>query len=218
VIDQIATTNKALAPATVVSVKESGNIYLIDGWSRGLRISASTAKAFGVAKPKVVTRADLTGYNTTGTLAWQKVICGANTYLIDDARPIQIEAAAVSAWPGAAATLDAKTCQKLNPTTTRVGLFVANGVNKYKIIGGKLKPIRTAAEYNTMSNGLTPAASVSTSLIASLAKLNPTSYLVVKGDTLYKVAVKFNTTRALLRTLNRLTTDTLTIGQVLVLP
>lgn len=218
VIDQIATTNKVLAPATVVSVKESGNIYLIDGWSRGLRISASTAKAFGVSKPKVVTRADLTGYNTTGTLAWQKIICGANTYLIDDARPIQIDSTAVTAWPGTATSLDAKTCQKLNPTNTRVGLFLANGVNRYKIIGGKLKPIRTSVEYNTMSNGLTQAALVSTSLIASLPKLNPTSYLVIKGDTLYKLAVKFNTTRANLRTLNRLTSDTLTIGQVLILP
>lgn len=217
-IDQLATSTTVLAPASVVSVKESGNLYLVDGWGKGLRISTATAKAFGVTKPKVVTRANLSGYNTLGALNWQKVICANNTYLVDEGRLILIDVNAVTQWPGTAVALDAKTCQKLNPGTSRVGVFLANGVNKYKIIAGKLKQIRTVAEYTTLSNGQTPAALVSANLIASLSKLNPTSYSVIKGDSLYKVAVKFKTSRATLRTLNRLTTDTLTVGQVLVLP
>lgn len=217
-IDQISTASKVLAPASIISVKESGNIYLVDGWGKGLRISSATAKAFGVTKPKIVTRADLTGYNTLGTLTWQKVICAGNTYLVDEGRLLKIDANSVAQWPGTAVVLDAVTCQKLNPGLDRVGVFVANGVSKYKVIGGKLKLIRTAAEYTTLSNGQTPAALVSATLIGAMSKLNPTSYAVVRGDSLYKVAVKFKTTRAILRTLNRLTTDTLTVGQVLNLP
>jgi D-gamma-glutamyl-meso-diaminopimelic acid endopeptidase CwlS len=69
-----------------------------------------------------------------------------------------------------------------------------------------------------MLGNQTPAALVSAELIAELPKLNPTSYVVVANDTLYKVAVKFKTTRASLRTLNKLTTDVLQRGQVLILP
>jgi hypothetical protein len=218
IISQIPLGAKAFAPASVVKVRESGNIYLIDGFNRGLRITATTAQAFTKAKPKSVARADLSGYNTAGTLDWQKVACASETYLVDQGVPLLLEAATASQWPKTAKVLDAKTCQKLNPTTTRVGIFVANGTAKYKIIEGKLKQIRTAAEYTAMLGNQTPAALVSPELISSLPKLNPTSYVVVANDTLYKVAVKFKTTRATLRTLNRLTTDVLQRGQVLILP
>ncbi|CAB4536932.1 unannotated protein [freshwater metagenome] len=86
------------------------------------------------------------------------------------------------------------------------------------MISGKLKPIRSAAEYTALLGNQTPAALVSTELIASMTKLNPTSYVVVAKDTLYKVAIKFKTTRAKLRTLNNLSTDILQRGQVLILP
>jgi len=218
VISQIASGPKALAPASVVKVQESGNIYLIDGFARGLRMSATTARAFTKVKLKTVTRADLTGYNTVGTLDWQKIVCGGSTYLVDQGVPLLLDTETANQWPKTAVALDGKTCQKLRPTTTRVGLFVANGTAKFKIVAGKLKPIRTAAEYTAMLGNQTPAALVSAELIAELPKLNPTSYVVVANDTLYKVAVKFKTTRASLRTLNKLTTDVLQRGQVLVLP
>jgi hypothetical protein len=218
VISQIAAGPKAIAPASVVKVQESGNIYLIDGFGRGLRMSATTARAFTKVKLKTVTRADLSGYNTAGTLDWQKIICGGNTYLIDQGVPLLLDTESAKQWPKTAVALDDKTCQKLRPTTTRVGVFVANGTAKFKIVGGKLRPIRTAAEYAAMLGNQTPAALVSAELIAELPKLNPTSYVVVANDTLYKVAVKFKTTRASLRSLNKLTTDVLQRGQVLLLP
>ena len=218
VISQIPVGSKVLAPASVIKVKESGNIYLIDGFAKALRITAATAVAFTKTKLKVIPRADLVGYNTAGTLDWQKITCGTDSYLVDGAVPLLLEAATIGQWPNTAKLLDQKTCQKLNPTTTRVGVFVANGTAKYKVIAGKLKPIRTAAEYTALLGNLTPAALVSADLIASMPKLNPTSYVVVANDTLYKVAVKFKTTRAKLRTLNTLSTDVLQRGQVLILP
>ena len=218
VISQIPSGPKVLAPASVVKVRESGNIYLIDGFTKGLRMSAVTAAAFTKAKLKVVTRADLVGYNTTGTLDWQKIACGSNSYLVDQGVPLLLDSATANQWPKTAKVLDSKTCQKLNPTATKVGVFVANGNAKYKVIEGKLKPIRTLAEYTALLGNQTPAAVVSAELIAGMSKLNPTSYVVVANDTLYKVAVKFKTTRAKLRSLNNLTTDVLQRGQVLILP
>jgi LysM repeat protein len=217
VISQLAAGPKAFSPATLVKVRESGNIYLIDGFSRALKISAATALGFK-SKMKTVARSDLTGYNTATALDWRKVACGGNTYLMDQGTPLLLDAETASQWPKTAVTLDSSTCQKLQPTTKRVGLFVANGTAKFKVFAGKLRPIRTDAEYSAMLGNQTPAAPVSAELLSALPKLNPTSYVVVSRDTLTKVAVKFKTTRAVLRTLNNLTTDRLKRGQVLILP
>lgn len=217
-IDAVTTGTTVIAPASVIKVKESGNLYLIDGWAKGLRVTPKIASALGVAAPKVVTRAQLTGYNTTGVLDWQKVVCGNLSYLVDSGAMLQIDANAIAAWPGVGTALDAKTCARLAPNANHVGTLVALGTKKYKLADKKLRLIRTPEEYTSLSNGQTPAALVSSGLVAELPKGNPTSYLVVAKDTLYAVAVKFKTTRAILRTLNRLTTDKLTVGQVLVLP
>ncbi|MEN9992575.1 MAG: hypothetical protein RLY83_145 [Actinomycetota bacterium] len=217
-IDAITSGSSVIAPGSVVKVKESGNLYLIDGWGRGLRVTTKISKAFGVNNPKVATRAQLVGYNTSSVLDWQKVVCGSNTYLVDSGSLLQIDANAVASWPGQGATLDAKTCTRLAPGNTRIGFLLAYGTAKYKLVDKKLRLIRTSAEYTTLANGQTVAALVSGALISELPKGNPTSYSVVSKDTLYSVAVKFKTTRALLRSLNRLTTDTLTVGQVLNLP
>ncbi|MEN9608134.1 MAG: hypothetical protein RLZZ06_65 [Actinomycetota bacterium] len=217
-IDAVMTSNPVIAPGTVVKVKESGNLYLIDGWAKGLRLNTKLATAFNAKTPKVVTRAQLAGYNTASALDWQKVICGQNTYLEDAGALIQIDNNAVSQWPGVGTTLDAKTCQRLTPNANRVGTLLALGTKKYKLENKKLRLIRTNDEYTTLSNGQTPAALVSASLISELPKGNPTSYVVVAKDTLYSVAIKFKTKRLTLRTLNNLTTDKLTVGQVLILP
>lgn len=47
---------------------------------------------------------------------------------------------------------------------------------------------------------------------------NKNQYIVKRGDTLYSIALKNNTTVDKLRELNNLNTNTLTIGQILVLP
>jgi LysM repeat protein len=217
-IDAIATAGTVVAPGTIVRVKESGNLYLIDGWAKGLRITTKIANAFAVKSPKVVTRAQLTGYNTASVMDWQKVVCGANTYLEDAGALIQIDSSAVSQWPGVGTVLDAKTCQRLVPNANHVGTLVALGAKKYKLVDKKLKLIRTADEYTALSNGQTPATLVSATLIAELPKGNPTSYVVVAKDTLASLAIKFKTTRTLLRTVNHLTSDKLSVGQILVLP
>ena len=218
-VDQIElATIQVMAPGSVVKVKESGHIFLIDGWLNAIQLTTAEASAFGKATPKVIPRIDLAGYTTASTMAWQKVICGSNTYLVDQGSLLLLDSGAASQWPGSATTLDSLTCQRLTPTSTHVGTFVSGGTTKYQVISGKLKPIRTNAEYTTLLGSQTPAVAVSPALISSLPKLNPTSYVVVAKDTLVKVATKFKTTKARLKSINNLTSDILTKGQVLILP
>ena len=55
-------------------------------------------------------------------------------------------------------------------------------------------------------------------LIYELEEVTPNKYIVQKGDTLYSIANKFNTTVGELINLNNLSSVTLSIGQEIVLP
>jgi LysM repeat protein len=96
--------------------------------------------------------------------------------------------------------------------------LVSYGSNKYQVNGGKLRLIRTAAEYTALSQNRVAAVVISKTMFNLIPKGNPTSYVVVAGDSLSKVAVKFKTTRTVLRTINNLATEVLQRGQVLILP
>lgn len=55
-------------------------------------------------------------------------------------------------------------------------------------------------------------------VVSSLSKSGNTTYTVVKGDTLYGIAQKFGVTVDALKSINNLTSNTLSIGQVLKIP
>jgi LysM repeat protein len=102
--------------------------------------------------------------------------------------------------------------------TTQIGALVSYGAYKYQVDGGKLRLIRTTAEYTALAQNRVAAVTISKTLFNLMPKGNPTSYVVVAGDSLSKVAAKFKTTKTVLRTLNNLSTEILQRGQVLVLP
>ena len=57
-----------------------------------------------------------------------------------------------------------------------------------------------------------------TTIAEEKASTDTTTYIVIKGDTLYQIAKKFNTTVETLKSLNNLTSNTLSIGQKLIIP
>ena len=221
VLAAITNGKPLIAAGTIVKVQESGNIYLIDGYTKGLKITQATANAFRALTPKIVTAAKLAGYNTsTYSLAWQKVTCAGAPYLVDNGKLLPIDSAAVAQYPSSSVTLSSLTCRALAPSiiATHAGTFMTYSTAKYVLKSGKLHLIRTNDEYTAMLGSLSPAFNITTTLFKALPKGNPTSYVVISGDTLASVATKFKTTATALRNLNHLTSDTLRVGQVLVLP
>ena len=49
-------------------------------------------------------------------------------------------------------------------------------------------------------------------------KQNTTTYTVISGDSLYKIANKFNTTVNIIKEINNLTSNNLKVGQILLIP
>jgi hypothetical protein len=217
-LESIQTADNVFSPGQIVKVRESGNLYLIDGWSRGWALTQAQASAFGAKSPLVFQRKNFIGYNTSSKLAWQKFVCGTRTYIADAGKLVPLEAAAVAHWPGAATKLADDTCRNLNLETTQIGALAAYGTGRYQISGGKLRLIRTDAEYTALAQNRIGAVAVSKVMFSLIPKGNPTSYVVVAGDNLSKVAGKFKTTKTVLKSINRLSTEVLQRGQVLLLP
>ena len=82
--------------------------------------------------------------------------------------------------------------------------------SKYNVTVDELKKLNNLSS-NTLSIG-------QKLYIKKVNKTDENTYMVEKGDSLYSIAKKFNTTVDNLKSLNNLTTDTLSTGQVLIIP
>jgi LysM repeat protein len=217
-LEALKITNNVFSPGQIVKSVSTGNIYLIDGWDRGWRITLEQAKAFGVSAPPALRRGNFSGYKTTSRLPWQKFICGTTTYVADSGKLFPIETASASHWPGTATVFAPTTCANLTLETSAIGALISYDGKRYQVAKGKLKLIRSTAEYNDLARNRVAAIAVSKSLFSIIPKGNPTSYVVVAGDSLSSVASKFKTSKTVLRTLNNLSTEVLQLGQILALP
>ena len=81
--------------------------------------------------------------------------------------------------------------------------------NKFNLTVDELKKLN-----NLTSNNL----SIGQKLIVSMPSSKTTTYTVSKGDTLYGIANKFGVSVDSIKSLNNLTSNTLSIGQVLKIP
>ena len=94
--------------------------------------------------------------------------------------------------------------------TVKSGDTLYSIAKKYNLSVDELKKLN-----NLTSNIL----SIGQKLIVSEAPdKSETTYTIIKGDTLYGIANKFNTTVSELKQVNNLTNNTLSIGQVLKIP
>lgn len=112
-------------------------------------------------------------------------------------------------------TLKIPTSSTIDTGTNYITYKVVSGDSLYSI----------AKKYNTNVNTIKTLNNLTSNLlsIGQILKIpstgtNYTTYKVVSGDSLYSIARKFNTTVDKIRTLNNLTSNILSIGQILKIP
>lgn len=95
---------------------------------------------------------------------------------------------------------------------------VKKGDTLYSISKNQNIPINTIIKLNNLTSSNLEIGQQLKLKSDSNNSSNKNQYIVQRGDTLYSLALKYNTTVDKLRKLNNLNTNTLTIGQILVLP
>ena len=102
------------------------------------------------------------------------------------------------------------------PSGNDITYVVQKGDSLYSIASKYQTTVDELKRLNNLTNN-----NLSIGQVLIIKKVTPTdskTYMVQKGDTLYSIAQKFQTTVDNLKATNNLTTDTLSIGQVLVIP
>jgi LysM repeat protein len=122
-----------------------------------------------------------------------------------------------------------KKINNLTSNTLSIGqtLTVSENINNENVYvvqkGDSLYSISN--KYNTTVNEIKTLNNLTSNLLSIGQKLkipgsvvSENSYFVQKGDSLYSIANKYNTTVNEIKTLNNLTSNTLSIGQTLLIP
>ncbi len=234
-LGDIAEGPAVFAPGSALKAKKSGAFYYVDSYSR--LVSFANAGAFNVLElDDVRTVADaLIAANKQAKYSGLLVECGGVVSMPSYGTLTPVAPAAVSSWPGKPFHLSAETCDRYIPTGLTVGSLVRDGDSGvgYYVAGGKKHLITSTAIYRSLKGASAGYVDAEPALLAQLstgakatAKTSPVvpvppagkTYKVVAGDSLGAIAGKFKTTVAILKALNKLTTDTIRVGQVLTIP
>ena len=233
-LGQIAEGPAAFAPGSMLKAKKSQKLYFVDAYSRLIAFSTPAAAAvLNLSEPRTVAD-DLIAANKQAKYGGLLVECGGSVKLPSFGSLTTVQPTSVSAWPGKPLHLSAESCARFVAETATVGNFVrdAETGKSYFISGGQkhLVPnstvfkslVGTGPGYVSADTGLVSAIPTGSVAVAkaSVVPVPPAAktYKVVAGDTLGGIAVRFKTTVAILKTLNKLTSDTIRVGQVLVIP
>lgn len=126
-----------------------------------------------------------------------------------------------------------KDANNLKSNTLSIGQLIYIPLKETEIVEEEIYTVKSgdtlysiASKYNTSISKLKRLNNLSSNTLSIGQKLkisssstsSETTYTVVKGDTLYGIANKFNTTVDNLKVLNNLSSNTLSIGQLLKIP
>jgi LysM repeat protein len=143
---------------------------------------------------------------------------------------LEVQEAAVSAWPGKPIAFSSANCTSFVYAEGSIAQLARDSKTKqgYYISAGKKRLITSSATYRELRGTGTGYIDVDPKLLQQIpsgpnAENKPPAnssktYTVVAGDTLGGIATRFKTTVAKLKALNKLTSDTIQVGQVLDVP
>ena len=104
------------------------------------------------------------------------------------------------------------------PTTTSENYVVKSGDNLYAIARRYNTTVSEIKKVNNLTSNNLSIGQVLKIPTVTPSQENAETYIVQSGDSLYSIARKFNTTVSEIKKLNNLSSNLLSLGQVLVLP
>jgi hypothetical protein len=233
-LSQISDGPVVFAPGSMLKGKKSGKFYLVDSYSRLIAFpSAGVAQVLDFADPRTVSD-DLIATNKQAKYNGLLVDCAGTVLMPSFGILTPVQASSLSAWPGKPFRLSAESCARYVTDTDKVGNFIrdSDSGKGYYISGGQKHQIPNSTVYKALLGTGPGYVSADTALVAAIPTGSPAvakapvvpvppaakTYKVVAGDSLGAIAVRFKTTVAILKSLNKLTSDTIRVGQVLVIP
>jgi LysM repeat protein len=226
------------APGSTLIAKRSHQLYAVDSYSRLIQFGSNDAfTLLNLPTPRVAPDAAIDA-NKQATYSGGLVQCNGTVSIPWFTMLAQVDSTALSAWPSKPFALSSSTCGQMVQADDKVGRFVKSIDTNvgYYIAGGKKHQIPSNAVYLALKGNsrgylfveqafldAIPTGAKATASGAGDTAPNPPTvtkkyYTVVSGDTLAGIAAKLKTTVAKLKSVNKLTSDTIRIGQVLTIP
>ena len=98
--------------------KTSGQVYLVNGWSRALKVPDQNAlDALELGVPRLVNDATLVGYQTKYSYSGLKFECDGTTYVPVNGLAMRLESADAAHYPGRATKFAAAVCERAANTS-----------------------------------------------------------------------------------------------------
>ena len=168
--DQIALGDAVIAPGAFVKANNAATTYLIDGFSRALKVSsADQAKTLGLGKPRVLKPEYLKGYNKKANADGAKFGCEGSILVPIAGKYHSIDVVDASAYPGSVTNLDPLTCAQLPRADVQLGRFIRTPDKAlWLVAGGKRRLIATTAQYLELKGERFPLVAVDQAFAAKL--------------------------------------------------
>jgi len=230
-LSQIASGPAVFTPGSVLKARTSKKYYFVDGYNR--LVDFTSADAFAVLNLPSARGALDSAIAAIKTAKYSGglVECAGSVYLTSAGSLYAVDPVAIPSWPGKPFHLSQVSCELFARDPQPVGRFVRNFSNQagYYISGGQKHSIPSWRIYKSLRGSGTEYLDVAVAVLNSIptgsvatAKVpvvpGSKTYKVVPGDSLGAIAIRLKTTVAVLKKLNKLTTDTIRVGQVLVIP
>jgi len=143
----------ATAPASVIRGKQSGSLFLIDGYDKKIPLGSSAQAVASTDRPIYeLNDKFLDRHETLEPMTQAKIRCGSANYFLDEGKLIPTSPQVFAQYPGNAVELEASTCQAMGEQETQMTQFIRNQNREiFVVVQGEKFAMENFGEYQSLS-------------------------------------------------------------------